>query len=1000
MEQPDLKYLKMVIRSLLTSSPGRVTISQILNEYSNYEGCNLPYKHLGFNTVFELLENMNDVLKVPSNPNMNSLITLIVDEKTSHLRELVVNQKSKKQRPRRNYSSGRSGNNHLLKSSNFKSHDYNHNNHRPDYSTSRYKNCSPSYDYSARGYEYSNRNGNSARGYDHVKTKSYTKPIGIVTPNLRSFIENLCNTSGSEMITINKLKNCLINHPDYNKLGTTNIEESINMLKFFIYIDKGGVHLKDSPLEIFRSKTSDKRKYTIPTSASYLSSIVDDNEELLYSEINNDDYDYEMDYSSLENLKVHENEQKVSQTSTRTAHHDNTILSSSSNSPQHSDSWQKLRTYNSSSQPNGQNRLDPQNMVNMFKTDLNGSKSKSSDTVSAQNIDKNTFISSTKPIHNKIVSKIEHKENCDIKNTPDSSKTQKDEYKKAIVAIIAESDQPITVNNVLNKFKKKHGYNFPFQEFSCVTYMDFFRLYPDMFKLENQCSTNSVVSLQKQIICKRKETVRKYLSKASIFNNVAVVNSENYILDQSKIISELLSDDDQKIKDTAIDNSCQPHCENSINSYEIYDADTILDTMKVKMRQILSKYKDGILCNDFMNVYGSAYNSHFNFSEYGFSSMRDMAYKLPSVFYVKVTEDNNECILFEAHRRSELENNSDDPSLYYKNIPKTVLYNLSKFFDKYRTGVKFNELLTLYCAEYGRAYEPLKYGYSSEKHMFECLDKMVEIENNELFTINPYAYTKPVQDLDHTDNYDNNSIALPDTDFLLHYSGNDVCNGRFKYSKVKFNIKELTNVIVAEIFNPSSFYIQLAAEVNNLNSLMDSLQVYYNENEKKFKVLPKLILQGLACTSCFEDSGLWHRATVLKIIDDENVQLLYVDYGSIEIVPKTNVRLLASQFGIYPAQGVHCGLYEYNELNYPREISESFAEMVDDHVLEAQFHSQVSEDDSEKKTVTLFMNTQTSKININKKCSKEILNHLSKHQESVRRMICKVMAEETEETEV
>lgn len=67
----------------------------------------------------------------------------------------------------------------------------------------------------------------------------------------------------------------------------------------------------------------------------------------------------------------------------------------------------------------------------------------------------------------------------------------------------------------------------------------------------------------------------------------------------------------------------------------------------------------------------------------------------------------------------------------------------------------------IFQAEYGRAYEPLKYGYSSEKHMFECLDKMVEIENNELFTINPYAYTKPVQDLDHTDNYDNNSIALP-----------------------------------------------------------------------------------------------------------------------------------------------------------------------------------------------------------------------------------------------
>lgn len=60
------------------------------------------------------------------------------------------------------------------------------------------------------------------------------------------------------------------------------------------------------------------------------------------------------------------------------------------------------------------------------------------------------------------------------------------------------------------------------------------------------------------------------------------------------------------------------------------------------------------------------------------------------------------------------------------------------------------------------------------------------------------------------------------------------------------------------------------------------------------------------------------------------------------MVPKTNVRLLASQFGAYPAQGMHCGLYEFNELNYPREISESFAEMVDNYQLEAEFHPPIS----------------------------------------------------------
>jgi len=34
-----------------------------------------------------------------------------------------------------------------------------------------------------------------------------------------------------------------------------------------------------------------------------------------------------------------------------------------------------------------------------------------------------------------------------------------------------------------------------------------------------------------------------------------------------------------------------------------------------------------------------------------------MAYKLPSIFHVKLTEDGSECILFEARVRTELENN-------------------------------------------------------------------------------------------------------------------------------------------------------------------------------------------------------------------------------------------------------------------------------------------------------------------------------------------------------
>jgi len=54
---------------------------------------------------------------------------------------------------------------------------------------------------------------------------------------------------------------------------------------------------------------------------------------------------------------------------------------------------------------------------------------------------------------------------------------------------------------------------------------------------------------------------------------------------------------------------------------------------------------------------------------------------------------------------------------------------------------------------------------------------------------------------------------------------------------------------------------------------------FYNENEEKYKVSPKLILPELPCISCIKDTNLWHRAKVLKIVDEKSVQvLMYFKY--------------------------------------------------------------------------------------------------------------------------
>jgi len=60
----DLNEIKINVRSLLTSSQKPLSILQLQRDYLEQEGCNLPYRSLGFSSIIELLQNITDVVTV------------------------------------------------------------------------------------------------------------------------------------------------------------------------------------------------------------------------------------------------------------------------------------------------------------------------------------------------------------------------------------------------------------------------------------------------------------------------------------------------------------------------------------------------------------------------------------------------------------------------------------------------------------------------------------------------------------------------------------------------------------------------------------------------------------------------------------------------------------------------------------------------------------------------------------------------------------------------
>lgn len=58
----------------------------------------------------------------------------------------------------------------------------------------------------------------------------------------------------------------------------------------------------------------------------------------------------------------------------------------------------------------------------------------------------------------------------------------------------------------------------------------------------------------------------------------------------------------------------------------------------------------------------------------------------------------------------------------------------------------------------------------------------------------------------------------------MDYSGKDFCNGKFKFRSFQTHHQKVENVIVAEIYDLNSFFIQLSDTTDDLIHLMNNLQ--------------------------------------------------------------------------------------------------------------------------------------------------------------------------------
>lgn len=89
--------VKKVVHSLVVSSPGKLTVEQLMRDYRSEEGCTLPYSKLGFKDAESFLRSIPDTVTVTGHGQM-AWITAVATAKSAHIQKLVRCQKKSKNR--------------------------------------------------------------------------------------------------------------------------------------------------------------------------------------------------------------------------------------------------------------------------------------------------------------------------------------------------------------------------------------------------------------------------------------------------------------------------------------------------------------------------------------------------------------------------------------------------------------------------------------------------------------------------------------------------------------------------------------------------------------------------------------------------------------------------------------------------------------------------------------------------------------------------------------
>ncbi|XP_053100169.1 tudor domain-containing protein 5 isoform X3 [Hemicordylus capensis] len=140
----------------------------------------------------------------------------------------------------------------------------------------------------------------------------------------------------------------------------------------------------------------------------------------------------------------------------------------------------------------------------------------------------------------------------------------------------------------------------------------------------------------------------------------------------------------------------------------------------------------------------------------------------------------------------------------------------------------------------------------------------------------------------------------------------DVIQDRSLYSLPLLGSSALIGLFVEYIVSPSQFYVRIysmEASEKLEDMMIEMRRCYSSKNVADRYIMPEdSIWPGHLCCARNSENKWWYRVIIHRILNDQEVEVFYPDFGNMAVVQKSSLRFLKYSYAKLPAQAIPCSL--------------------------------------------------------------------------------------------